>query len=1617
MSEQSSDPDPLLPLAEEFAERYRRGEHPSLTEYAEKHPELAERIRRLFPTLVVMEEFGSVAGAPTGPFAVVAGSAPQRLGEYRLLHEMGRGGMGVVYEAVQESLGRHVALKVLTAHGLLSPTQLQRFDREAKAAARLHHTNIVPVYGVGEAEGVHYYAMQFIPGRSVDGVLRELRRLRHVPDAGHLDELTRPETPAPGEEPEAVTRNEAPAAASPSGLSELSGRSDVEYFRSVARVGVQAAEALAHAHAQGVLHRDIKPANLLIDTQGNVWVTDFGLAKLEGSDDLTREGEVPGTLRYMAPERFAGHADARSDTYSLGLTLYELLTLRPAFVAGDRAALFEQILHADPPRPRTLDPHVPRDLEAVILKAIAKEPAERYPTAQEMADDLRRFLDDMPIHARRSTVTLRVRKWMRRHRAVVVTAAVGFIAAVAVAAGGVGWVLSEEAAQRSRSGDEARQAVEELEAVRGERRWPQAIELARRAERLLSSGRGDPEQLRRVRELLRDLQMAQDLEETRAQEGDAFDFGPVDQHYAQAFQRFGIDVEELDPADAAGRIRERSVSVELAAALDYWALRRRDHTSDGEDEKWQRLARVAQLADPDERRQQVRDALLNKDEETLKQLAEDPKSLELPPSTLDLLGKALRALDGPEAAATFLHAAQLRHPDDFWLNHGLASCLADIPERGESVRFYTVAVGLRPRSPVAWINLGAALHEGDYTDDAIVALHEAIRLDTERAAAHNNLGNALVHKGDYDGAIAAFEKAAALEPQYATPHVNLGNILTKRGDFDRAVAECKTAIRLEPLLIEAHGNLGLALAHKGELEEAVAAHRRAIALAEKRMARIPRYQLQVAVQLNNLAIVFPDDTRSETEQALRRALEICRSLERKDPRRAEYRGALGMTYNNLGLVLRRKGKLAEAEAALREAVRYHELTVEIAPTREHTSWLAGSYFSLALLLSAEGRRDEAEKLVEQGIQLLRPLVRDYPNVTAFKENLAKAHFNQGLLLEFARPADAEREFGEAAKLYQELADSHPGVPQFSEGLGTSYNSLGRVLSRDGGRAAAAEQALCEAHKHLEPLADRYRGVPAYRKSLAVNCSNLALLLEKDPRRAAEADPLFGKCLDLYEGLVSDFPTVPDYKSGLAGALHNRALDLSKRKQFADARKDMERAVQLQRDALDATDGRQPRYRELLRDHYNGLTGILLDDGDHAGAAEVAENLPRLFPDGWEEYVRAVPLLANCAVLVEKDTKLSPEERKRRYSAHVGRINELLATAAQHIAAADPKTTEARQYFAAGSVKVGTYYANSHEWALARQSFEKAIELQPTFAEAYCKLGDMLVFQRQLPEAAGVFRQAVAHSPDCAEAHDGLAKVLDTLGKTEAALAAYRKASKLYTDKAKAARVQVNLGACLARNGRLPEAEKEFRRAIELQPERADAHYGLGRVLGDQNKNQEAITEFRTATEIQPDYAEAYECLAMTLAGEAKRFVEDAVAAYRKASKLYTNKADAARVQINLGTCLARNGQLPEAEKEFRRAIELQPKSAEASYNLGLALGQQGKTKDAITSFRTAVEIKPDYAAAWGNLGFALHKDKQFGEALKALTESRRLLPADDPAQPKIEALIRDCERLAEPGKE
>jgi serine/threonine protein kinase len=397
------------------------------------------------------------------------GFRPEKLGDFRILGEIGRGGMGVVYKAEQESLGRHVAIKVLGRHLQRGSKHFQRFQREARVAAKLHHTNIVPVFGVGEADGCHYHIQQFIAGVGLDRVLHELRRAcgesaadgpAEDPAAaaiacallsGRLAALGQPAISGlpPGIEPEQqpdgtagrgpplaasdetadlglAVRKAAASRGAPAPPAEVSRparpRLDPGYWRAVARIGLQVAGALDHAHSQGILHRDIKPANLLLDPQGLVWVTDFGLAKHLDDEGISQTGDVVGTLRYMAPEQLSRAADARSDICSLGLTLYELLVLRPAYAETEPQSLIRALGEGLPPRPRRLRPEVPRDLETIVLKAIAREPAHRYGSAGELLLDLQRFIDDLPVRARRTSPAGRLWRWSKRNRALASTA-------------------------------------------------------------------------------------------------------------------------------------------------------------------------------------------------------------------------------------------------------------------------------------------------------------------------------------------------------------------------------------------------------------------------------------------------------------------------------------------------------------------------------------------------------------------------------------------------------------------------------------------------------------------------------------------------------------------------------------------------------------------------------------------------------------------------------------------------------------------------------------------------------------------------------------------------------------------------------------------------------------------------------------------------------------------------------------------------------------------------------------------------------------------------------------------------------------------------------------------
>ena len=417
---------------------------------------------------------------------------------------------------------------------------MQRFQNEAQAAAALDHPNIVNIVSVGCERGVHYYAMQYIEGRTLAQVIEELRGLsdslslrknvtssplslrervrvteptvsigatppavaffesqspandslveENAPEGPHVDPLAKGEgeksgDPLPkGERGEASapdTQREPQAAVSTKG-----SHRGAEFFRTVAHLGIQAAEALEHAHQMGVVHRDVKPSNLIVDARGHLWVTGFGLAMIQKDPAVTMTGDIVGALRYMSPEQALGNRremNHRTDVYSFGVTLYELLTLQPAFAGDERETLVRRLLEEDPPPPRNLNRAIPRDLETVVLKAIAKEPSQRYATAQQLADELKRILADEPIQARRPTLADRAGKWARRHRPLVSSAVVLLVLCTIGALASALLIAREQ----KRTAQAYEEKTEQLEATeRAEKLAKQQGQLAKQQERL-----------------------------------------------------------------------------------------------------------------------------------------------------------------------------------------------------------------------------------------------------------------------------------------------------------------------------------------------------------------------------------------------------------------------------------------------------------------------------------------------------------------------------------------------------------------------------------------------------------------------------------------------------------------------------------------------------------------------------------------------------------------------------------------------------------------------------------------------------------------------------------------------------------------------------------------------------------------------------------------------------------------------------------------------------------------------------------------------------------------------------------------------------------------------------
>jgi tetratricopeptide (TPR) repeat protein len=823
-----------------------------------------------------------------------------------------------------------VALKVLPFAAAMDPTQLRRFQTEALAAAQLHHTHIVPVYSVGCERGVHYYAMQFIEGQTLAQAIAERRRLKESQWHG----LPAREQSDPGQD----------ARVTPTPLSRSR-----EFFRMAAALGIQAAEALDHAHKLGIVHRDIKPANLLLDIEGSLWITDFGLARLQDDAGLTMTGDILGTLRYMSPEQALakrGYLDHRTDIYSLGATLYELLTSRPAIEGLDRQEVLRKIAQDEPISPRRINPAIPRELETILLKAMDKEPGSRYATAQDLADDLERFLEHKPIRARRPSLVERAAKWSRRHTVVVASAILLLVMAVAALSISMALIARERRAVIQQR-DRANAFANETRIQRG--LAEQQARLARQA---------------------------------------------VDEMYSEVAEKW-----------LRGRARLEPLQREfLEKALRYYEQFAQVKTDDPQVRMTiaRSLRRVGDIRSglglPKEAEDAYRRALaIDHDLAAGSPAAKEPQ--------LDAANDAIRL------GALLLSTG--RHDDAERLYHEAReiaeAAMASTPSETESQRPLAMShanlgfvLAARGRSADAERHYRRAigLYEG------LTARSDAKPDDSKKLAnAFNNLGNLYRSTKRLPESEAAYRRARDLmqrlvdtdptQPDYRETLAyilnNLSSALQRLHRYEESERVFRQAIEVQQRLADEfpsvpdyryelaslHGNLGVLLRSMGRAQQGKAAFQQAVALMQevtRKVPDLPEYQHHLCLLLGNLGNAFTNERDwAEAENAYRRALENQRRLATNHPDVPGYREELGRILNALGYLLSQEGRPAEAEASFREALTIFDKLATDHPDRgEGPEQLGRTYANWVTLLAlgtSKGGQDPggALRLAEQAV--------------------------------------------------------------------------------------------------------------------------------------------------------------------------------------------------------------------------------------------------------------------------------------------------------------------------------------------------------------------------------------------------------------------------------------------------------------------------------------------------------------------------------------------------------------------------------------------------------------------------------------------------------------------------
>ncbi len=949
------------------------------------------QVRTLIPGLATRSEAGTTAPLATG--------LPQVPG-YEVEAVLGRGGMGVVYKARHLVLKRTVALKMLAA-GHPHPAERARFRAEAEAVARLQHPNIVQIHEVGEADGRPFIALEYVAGGSL--------------------------------------------------AERLAGQPLLP--RDAARLVAALAEAMHLAHSRNLVHRDLKPANVLLVggadmpvDQCQPKVTDFGLVRqLDADSGQTCDGVVMGTPSYMAPEQAEGRAHAAgpaADVYALGAILYECLTGRPPFEGAAPLEILDQVRSQEPATPSSRNRQTPRDLETICLKCLRKQPEQRYSSAQELSDDLGRFVRGEPVTARPVGAAERVRKWVWRR-----PAAAGLLAALVLlaAVGSAGtWQFSQQRAaardRQAQSDQDVRRVLDQARTL-SEKGW-QAADLAilteaaaegKRAEGMARSGgasapvqeeveafrdgvRGRLDRAENNRALLKALLDVSDPQETVRSIGLAQ--LSLDEQYAVAFRRWGLDVDGTPEDEVVARLgAEPDVVVqELIAALDDWMLERRRQKRP--EVEWRRLHRVADHLDHSERHRRLRQLLVSGSPPrpesvarlagagspwtALWELTRGTSWRELraiqgeinpasePVMTVVLLARACAAVGDVAGAEQVLRQAAVARPDQVVLLDALGKLLEreGPSQRAKAIEYYRAA---RTARPGLGIVLSMALIRAGRADEAEEVLQELIRQQPDNAALYNTLGISRFTRQEFAAAEAAYRKATELPPDLAEAHYNLGLVLANQGRHAAAETAYRKAIEVEPDFALAYNNLALELSQQQKHAAAEAASRKAMEL-----------EPELALAHNSLGMALVAQAKH------RAAEESCRKAIALKPDFAE-------AYTNLGNALRGQEELAAAEAAHRKAIAlkpdfadaYNNLGVVLASQRKYRDGeaayrkaialkpdLAEPYCGLGLALASQGQHGAAEGAFRKAIDRRPDFVVAYLSLT--QALVEQAKFDEAL---------------------------------------------------------------------------------------------------------------------------------------------------------------------------------------------------------------------------------------------------------------------------------------------------------------------------------------------------------------------------------------------------------------------------------------------------------------------------------------------------------------------------------------------------------------------------------------------------------------------------------------------